>query len=428
MSPVQTLKNEIKDYSPRRIAILIITGVVAFALLMASGWMLEVLDAGHILVIQYPNGTLRVGIDPGIYPQWFGSVTKYPKREQFWFSASADQGKTADQSITVTFNDGGRARVSGGLAWEMPTDVRNVIALHIRYRSADAIEHQLIRTVVEKTINFTGPLMSSTESYAARKNDLLFFIEDQLIHGVYKTESQQVRAKDTMTGIERTVTEVRLIKSADGKTILRQDASPLEEFGIRTFNLAINNIIYDETVAGQIKQQQQAFAQVATAIARAKEAEQNAITVEKQGQANAATAKWEQEVTKAREVTKAQQEKEVAVTQAQKDKDVAQLNMEAAALTRRKDILLGEGESEKRKLIFTADGALQLKLETWLEGQKVWAAAFKDFKGQVTPQIVTGVSSGTGQYGQQANAAVNFMELIGLKAAKDLAVDIQAKK
>lgn len=421
MSPVNP--NSLREYSPKRIALLIVSGLFAFVLLIMSGWMFEMLDAGHIMVIQFPRGELKVCVDPGIYLQWFGTVTRYPKREQFWFSASNDQGKTLDQSIGIGFNDGGKARISGGLAWEMPTDVKNVIALHIRYRSTEAIEHQLIRTVVEKTVTFTGPLMSSTESYAARKNDLLFFIEDQLIHGVYKTESQQIRAKDAMTGIERTITEVRLIKSDDGKTTLRQDKSPLEEFGVRTFNLAINNIIYDPIVDAQIKQQQDAFAKVQTAVARAKEAEQDAITVEKRGQANAAEAKWKQEVTKATEVTKAEQEKQVALTQAAQRKEVAQLDMEAASLNKKANILDGEGQAEKRKLIFASDGSLELKLGTWLKGQEVWAAALKDYKGNITPQIV----SGGGTAGQQ-NAAVNFMELIGIKAAKDLGVDIQSKR
>lgn len=417
MSPVNP---NLKEYSPRRIAILIAAAAISLVVLISSGWMIEILDAGHTMVIQYPNGRLKVCTAPGPYLQWFGSVTRYPKREQFWFSYSKDD----DRTIGITFNDGGRARVSGGFAWEMPKDEANILALHIRYRSTAAIEHQLIRTVAEKTVTFTGPLMSSTESYAARKNDLLFFIEDQLSHGVYKTESQQIRAKDAMTGIERTVTEVRLVKDKEGK-VLRQDTSPFDEFGIRTFNLAINNIAYDPAVTEQIKQQQDAFAKVQTAVARAKEAEQDAITVEKRGQANAATAKWEQEVTKAREVTKAEQEKQVAVTQAQKEKEVAQLNMEAAALTKRKDILIGEGESEKRKMIFTADGALALKLETWLKGQQVWAEAFKDYKGQITPQVVMGASAaGPGQQ----NAVMSLMELIGVKFAKDLGLEMQAKR
>lgn len=415
MSPVNP--RDLREYSPRRIAILIIAAVGSLFLLISSGWLLEVLDAGHLMVIQYPNGTLRVAVDPGIYPQWFGSVTRYPKREQFWFNYDKDR----DRSISIGFNDGGRARVSGGLAWEMPTDAKNIIALHIRYRSTEAIESQLVRTVIEKTITFTGPLMSSTESYAARKNDLLYYIEDQLSHGVYKTESHQIRAKDTMTGIERTVTDVRFVKGHDGK-ILRQDTSPFDEFGIRTFNLAINHIEYDQVVKEQIRQQQEAFAKVATAIAQAKEAEQRAITEVENGKANAAKAKWTQEVIKATEVTKAEQEKQVAITQAQKEKEVAQLNMEAAALTKRQQILLGEGESERRKLVMAADGALALKLETYKEVQALWADALKEYKGSIVPQVVTGAT------GTQGNAALNFMELIGIKAAKDLAVDPQARR
>lgn len=396
-------------WSTKRVVTLAAGLVFCVLLIIASGGLIEVLDAGHIMVIQYPNGTLLVGVDPGIYPQWFGSVTRYPKREQFWFSTASDQGKTADQSIAVTFNDGGRARLSGGLAWEMPKDPKNVIALHVRYRSEEAIAHQLIRTVVEKTINFTGPLMSSTESYAARKNDLLFFIEDQLIHGVYRTESQQVRAKDTMTGIDRTVTEVRLVRDAKG-VVLRQDASPLEEFGVRTFNLAINNIVYDAAITEQIRQQQSAFAQVATAVARAKEAEQNAITVEKQGQALAAEAKWKQEVIKAKEVTEAEMRKRVA-----------QLDAEAAEATKRKLILEGEGEAAKRQLAMQADGALEKKLATYERVQTIWAGAFKEFKGAVVPQIVTG--SATAQAGG-GNAALDFMGVMSMKAARDLSLDL----
>src|SRR5262249_1635776 len=69
------------------------------------------LDAKDVMIIQYPTGTLKVCSQPGYYAQWFGTVTKYRKRSQFWFSSMADQGKSVDQSIAVRFNDGGHARV-----------------------------------------------------------------------------------------------------------------------------------------------------------------------------------------------------------------------------------------------------------------------------------------------------------------------------
>lgn len=78
----------------------------------------------------------------------------------------------------------------------------------------------------------------------------------------------------------------------------RQEASPLDEFKLHAFNFAIQDVIYDQTVVNQIKQQQAAIMQVQTAIAQSKQAEQAAITAEKNGQAEAAKAKWDQEVIK----------------------------------------------------------------------------------------------------------------------------------
>ena len=392
-------------------AIVALVAVVAVGLgsLLMLGNLIEILDSGHIMVIQYPRGELRVAVEPGPYAQWGGTVTKYQKRDQFIFPCPKDKDDP-DISLPITFNDGGRGKVCGEIAWEMPLDAKNVIALHVRYRSHEAIETQLVRPVIAKTVSFTGPLMSSTESYAARKNEILFSLEDQITNGVYKTESQQIRVKDPMTGIDKTVTQVNLVRGEKG-VILRQDNSPLDDFGIRTFNLVVKDIVYDVAVTEQIRQQQQAFAQVQTAVARAKEAEQNAITVAKQGEALAAEAKWKQEVLKAQ-----------AVTEAEQKLRVAQLDAETAAQRKREKILLGEGEAQARQLVMTADGALERKLQTYLEREKIWAGAFQNFKGNIVPQIQMGSTSAPG-----SNAALSFIELMGLKAAKDLALDMEMK-
>jgi hypothetical protein len=395
--------------NPLRVAALVVVVIVLIVLGVSIGSLIEINDAGHIIVIQYPRGGMRVGFDPGPYPQWWGTVTKYPKRDQFFFTCKS---KEADHSLRVTFNDGGAAKVCGQIAWEMPSTEQHVLDLHFKYRSHEAVEQQLVRPSIAKSVTFSGPLMSSTESYAARKSDLLNFIEDQIKGGVYKTESIQKREKDVW-GVERTVTLVTILKNDKGLS-LRQDDSPLDDFGIKTFGLAIDEILYDQTVANQIQQQQAAFAQVATAVARAKEAEQQAITAEKQGQAKAAEAKWQQEVIKAQQVTEAQMRKEVA-----------ELDAAAAAATKRQQILLGEGESERRKLVMAADGSLDKKLETYERVQALWAQAFKDYKGgPLVPQIVTG----SGGQASGGNAALDFMQIMGMKAAKDLAVDVNQKR
>jgi regulator of protease activity HflC (stomatin/prohibitin superfamily) len=403
--------------SPPRFSVKrVIIGVLAIAGCAVLGWALENvfehMNADEVMVVQSPiSGTLTWHKDAGLKWQGFGRVTRYHKRAQFWFSKPGE-GRKADESIRVRFNDGGRADISGSIAWEMPLDNKNLTAVHTRYGSEQAVQQQLVRTVVEKAVYMTGPLMSSKESYAERRNELLQFIEDQVQNGVYRTETRQERIPDPMTGQPKTVNVVTLVKDGGGR-IVRSEESPLVSFGIRTFNTSINRVHYDETVDTQIAQQQQAIMDVQTAVANAKKAEQDAITTAKHGEAEAAKAKWEQEVIKARAVTEAQQKLEVARLEAQ-----------AAEQNKRKSILEGEGESTKRRLIMNADGALDKKLATYLEVQRVYAEAIKGYQGNWVPSVVMGAQGQTGA----GSGAMTLVELLGAKAAMDLSLDIKAKQ
>jgi len=168
---------------------------------------------------------------------------------------------------------------------------------------------------------------------------------------------------------------------------------------------------YDKNVEAQIATQQQATMQVQTAIAKSKEAEQRALTVEQEGKANAAQAKWDQEVIKSTEVTKAEAAR-----------DVAKLAVQTAELNKQQLILEGEGEAAKKRLAIQANGALEQKIDAYVKVQSYWAEAFSKYTGNVTPQFITGGSSGGTR-----NGATDFMEIIGMKAARDLQLDLSNK-
>lgn len=397
-------------FNMKKVFSLSVTGILLLVALICLPQLVETVGAKDIMVIQSPvSGTLNVFTTPGIKYQGFGKVTKYPRRDQFWFSSKADQGKKEDQGIQVRFNDGGHAMISGSLAWEMPLDDAHIIMLHKAYGSPEAIEQQLVRTVVEKSLYMTGPLMSSKESYAERRNDLIRFIDDQIRNGVYRTSAQQVNQPDPMTGAMKTVLLVQLVHAKDG-VVEREDASPLDRFGVKTFNLSINQITYDPTVEKQINAQQQATMDVQTAVANAKKAEQDAITAAKNGEANAAKAKWEQEVIKAKETTLASSRLAVA----ELDRKTAEQNKAAA-------ILNGEGQAEARKLVMAADGALDKKLAAIVEINKNYAEAIKGTR--LTPEIVMG----GGASGAAGGSAVSLIDLLMVKTAKDLATDLNVR-
>ena len=390
--------------------------VILFVLMFSAGSLVEVLDNSEVMVIQsLMSGKLTWYTTPGPKWQGLGKVTKYEKRAQFWFSNKERDANTP--AIETLFNDGARARIDGSFSWDMPTDLENLNEIHTKYASQHWVEQELLKTLINKTVYMTGPLMSSAESYASRRNELLSAINDQMISGVYRTTAADEKVKDPMTGQEKTVRVVKLVKDSDGKPA-REDKSPLQDFGIKIYNLTFDRIEYDKQVEDQIQAQQRAVMEVQTAIANAKRAEQDAITAARNGEAEATKAKWAQEVIKATEVTKAEQEKQVAETQASQRKNVAALDLETAKLTKDAQIALGQGEAERKKLVMEADGALELKARTWLEGQKVWASAVSGYKGNWVPTVQSGSSSGG------ANGALDLIELLTAKTAKDLALDM----
>lgn len=299
----------------------------------------------------------------------------------------------------------------GSLNYEMPLEPQQLTQIHIKYGNQDAVQKQLVETITNKCVYMTGPLMSSKESYAEKRTNLILYIEDQIQGGVYKTTQRETKTKDPITGAEKTVTVVEIVKDSSGNPA-RQEEAVLKSYGIKTSNFAVTSLPYDDVVEQQIKQQQELTMKVQTAVASAKEAEQRAITVAKEGEANAAAAKWAQEVEKAKAVTLAQQQFEVA-----------QLGARSAEQNKRAEILLGEGEATRKRLVMQADGALEKKLAAYVETQKVWAEAM----AKMTQPVVPGVMLG-GSEGKSGNGVTQMMEIMAAKAARDLQLDIKAKQ
>ena len=388
----------------RKTLALVVAGVMLLAVFVLSGKVVENVDANEIVVIQDPiDGELHWYITAGIKWQGLGRVTAYPKRAVYDFNCSeykegTSEGQcaegTSDRRISIRFNDGGHGWVDGSIQYEMPLDSANLTELHVRFGSRESIQKQLIETVVNKSVYMTGPLMSSRESFADKRNDLLRYVEDQVEAGVYQT-----------------VKLVEIVNGSNGQP-LRQEQAQLTKFGIKPFNFSIKRLPYDTEVEAQIKQQQAITMQVQTAIAESRQAEQRTITVEQQGKADAAKAKWDQEVIKAKFVTEAQQRLEIA-----------ELDRKAAIETKAKDILLGEGEARRRELVMSADGALDKKLQTYLEAQKVWAEAVKGYQGNWVP----GVVMGGGQNGA-ASGAQDLVNLLTAKTARELGLDLSISK
>jgi len=381
-------------------------------------------DAGEIVVRQsVMDGSLTVVSQPGPMCQCWGTITTYPRRLQVVFhrpTPAEMKQEVPDTSIRVRYNDGGYAWVSGQISWEMPVGPTAVIELHRDFRSAEAIQRQLVTpAIVDMLAIRTAPLMSSTESYAARRTEFVEVFADQLRNGPYQTRTIQVREPDPITGEEKTISKVDIIMGPGGPT--RIGPSPFQRYGIVLPIATLTGIDYDDEVEKQIAAQRDAILAVQTAQAATKQAEQASITAKAQGEAKAATARAEASAVAATAVVQAERERDVAVLGAQRARDVAKLNQEAAGFYKAEQILIGEGEAERKRLTLNADGALTQKLDTYLKVNQAYAAAIGAHQGSWVPSVVM---AGNGGGGTSASGAQQLMEMFAVKAAKDLTLDM----
>lgn len=291
-----------------------ILGVFTIVVLLLIGRVGEDVQNEQIVVNQYPiTGKMAYWTEPGLKWQWFGRTTKYYKTQQFWFGGKDLDGESHGSPIKVIFNDASVGYIYGSLRVILPTDVEHLSLIQTAYNGQNRLMNDLVAQNVVKVIYASGPLMSAFESYAEKKNDMVFYINDQLTYGVYKTTIREEISVDSFTGEQKKVKVASLIAKEDAPNgFVRSEKSPFSSYGIMIDQVSITEITYDEKVNQQIQTQQQANMSIQTKKAEALAAQQDAIKAEAEGKAAAAKAKWEQERVKATEVTKAEQEYEVA--------------------------------------------------------------------------------------------------------------------
>ena len=392
----------------------IITAVIGVVVLLATLIILPQLftnvDAKEIVVIQRISGKLDAILEPGWTWQGLGKISHYTRRAQFSFSHLKDQGKPADESIQTRFNDGGHANISGTINWAMPLQPEKIIRLHKDFGGIEAIEQQLMRTVVQKVIYNVGPTMSSTESSAEKRPEIPKYIDDQLANGTYLTKTAQATVKDPITGQDKVVNVVTIALDEKTGKPLRESSSQLSDYGLILQPVSINAIKYDDVVEKQIAARQAATTAVQIAKANATKAEQDAITTEQQGKANAAKAKWEQEVDNAK-----------TIATAQANITIADASVKEAEAFKKAEILRGEGEARRKELVMAADGQLDKKLEALVKINEMYATAIeKAAPGAWSPQVVMGGATG----GNSGTNAAALVDLMTARTAKELGVDM----
>lgn len=398
--------------------------VGAIALGLFSRQLVENVSSGHFIVKQAAiSGTMSVHFDEGWFGQWFGHLFEYPNSDTFYFSAEEDEGGDKDDAITVTFKNGSFGHVSGSVRMTYPRSEAAVIELHRRYRSHRGVREDLVRTEMRKLINMTASLMSP-EAAMTQKGLFQQMFVDQVHNGQYQTEASVERFEDPITK-EISYKDVVKIKydKETGKPMRLED--PFQKWGLQMSQEVVQKIEPDVKTQEMIAQRRDAEMKVMVAKADVEKARQEEQKVIAEGKKDVAKKEYAALQEKMQAVVNAQRAKEVAEIDAKQKLEVAKLAKDAAEVDKQKAefekqaaILRGQGEAEARKVIMEADGALDRKLQTY---EKVMATFANAYAQRQVPAIVSGYS---GEGGDTDSGTLGFIDLLKIKFAKDLALDI----
>jgi hypothetical protein len=422
----------------------IMYGVGAIASIIMLFGMIGINDAGHRTVVQHLDGELVVVFDSGPYLQAFGKTTTYNDVITFDFDkAENEEGATIDQAgIPVRYQDGGTGHVYGIARMKLPSLEEEMLRIHKDFRSNDGIAYKTIKPVTEEIANHTAGLMTSEESYAEKRGLFTQYIKDQLRNGKYGTVQDKVvtveagleyclekdltpALKKECRDVKKTTKNIPVIATKDGIAVT--NATDIQQYKIALVGFTQSDWGYEDKTLKQISDKREATMAIITSKANAERAKQDAITAKQQGLANVETAKYEKEVEKIKAVVDAEKAKEVAVVKAEQLVDVAEQNKLAeiqnklaAKETKQKEILLGQGEAERKRLNMQADGALHPKLDAWKEVNFRYA----DNIGK--QKWVSEITMGAGE-GSSGTGAAQLIDMFAAKTAKELSLDMTMK-
>jgi hypothetical protein len=158
--------------------------------------------------------------------------------------------------------------------------------------------------------------------------------------------------------------------------------------------------------------------------------EEQKLLAEAKGEREVAEKKAAALVAQIEQTTNAETKKQLAITAANQQKESAEIDKERSEILLEKARIdaqavevAADAEAYRKREVLKADNALAQKLDAWVEINKAYAEAFAK---RPVPTTVFGGS--TGESFAQGSDVQNFLQLMTVKAAKDLDVDTSVAK
>jgi hypothetical protein len=249
-----------EDFGIKKI---ITIGLCVVALVFAF-IMFEVLVGKNELsnwqVIQPITGEATTRDMSGYYYKGFATVYTWPRSYTQVYNDIDGEGEENSESIRVTFNDGGIAKQSTMIRFNLPADPAMKMKLHKDFNGS---MNNVILSVKAHMINCckaAAPLMSSSENQSARKAEYSQIVEEMMKKGLFQMKKVDKELKDRTDekGKAIIVFATEILTDTNGIPLIAQP-SPLLDYGIEVQQFSVTETEYDEQTRTQFSQKKESF-------------------------------------------------------------------------------------------------------------------------------------------------------------------------
>jgi hypothetical protein len=430
-------------------AILVTTSWMApsgAALVTLGNGALAYNDAGYCQHIRTVWGSETSTCKAGWFVKGWGYTNAWP---HFITVAHTDnmnaEGSSISGSYNVRMSDNWTGDVTQTTRFGIPQDSEQFIKMARDFRSPERLISTTLRPSVTAAIDTVANMFTMEQYYSGRMRDT-FKIEfkDTIEKGQPLVEVKEInvdnpevsRAASSALAAAQDSSDVgdtdgRLIvtekvRDENGKEIRTQPE--YLQYGILVSQAILEKIEADPAFEEQQKKRKEAASRRVIAKEQRLEQEEQRLLEIANGETEIARRQAQAKTEQIQATTDAETKKKLALIEATRMKEEAEIQRETAKITLERARIDAEAvqvsadaEAYAKEAILTADGALQQKLDAWLESQRVWADAAS--KINVPTTIFTNGGAEGGNAGSAMGTVEQFMSMMTMKAAKDLQVD-----
>lgn len=379
-------------------------------------------DATERTVVTRASGTQFVQFQPGLfYAGIYSKNTSYPNQISISYSKDEADWDLEDNNIdigkiSVRFNDPATALCEGIVQYILPNSEREMLAIHNAHINVEGLVRKRLAPYTQECLQSCAQLMNTEMHYSGGRAQMAQDYLDQLRNGVFLLNVKEINTFDSTENSYRKLYQVQKQYNDSGQ--IKRKYSSIKEYGVIVADAQITNVDYETAIDSLIGKKLAAATKASVSRQELMTAQQQAQTAEAQGKKELVTVEYDKKKEQTIQVVAAQTIVEVAKQDLIAQRVAAQAAIEEASKIK----TLADAKAYEKARNLQADGALTQKLAAWTSSQEFWANAFAKYQGAIVPQMQMGGGNTT------TNGAIDFMQLMGAKAARDLNLDLSNKK